>query len=163
MNSIVRALNNIAISLGRIADALNNKSVTKSYSSSPTTSTSVDNKVAITSYKINDTTNPYQDVWKQKKSQEKFQKHKHDYISQKIEELSSKDNRDILILRLRNIVFNDNSSDSLQSYYVGSVNPKLHQKIIDQHRREWPSFWLVIDELIKDSKQIKKQNDTSPF
>jgi hypothetical protein len=155
MNSIVRALNNIAISLGRIADALNNKAVTKTYTSIPTTSTSVDNKVAITGYKLNNTTNPYQDVWKQKKSQEQFQKHKHDYISQTIQELSSKDQRDILLLRLRNIVFNDNASDSLQSYYVGSVDPKLNQKIIDQHRKELPSLWLVIDELIEDSKKLK--------
>lgn len=153
MNSIVRALNNIAISLGRIADALNNKSITKSYSSSPTTSTSVDNKVAITNYKINDTINPYQSVWKQKN----FQRHKHDSISQKIEELSSKDDRDILVLRLRNIVINNNISNPLV------VNPKVHEKIMQKHRQEWPSLWLIIDELINDSKKIKKQDDTSPF
>jgi len=157
MNSIVRALNNIAISLGRIADALNNKSVTKSYTSNPTTSTSIDNKVAITSYKINDTTNAYQDVWKQRKSQKEFQKHKHDYISQTIQELSSKDNRDILLVRLRNIVINNNILNPLV------VNPKVHEKIMQKHRQEWPSLWLVIDELIKDSKRIKQQDDTSYF
>jgi hypothetical protein len=157
MNSIVRALNNIAISLGRIAEALNNKVVTKNYTSIPTTSTSIDNKVAITSYKVNKLANPYQDVWKQKKSQEQFQKHKHDYISQTIQELSSKDNKDILLVRLRNIVINNNISNPLV------VNPKVHEKIMQKHRQEWPSLWLVIDELIKDSKKIKQQDDTSPF
>jgi hypothetical protein len=145
MNSIVRALNNIAISLGRIADALNNKSVLNSYTSNATTSTSVDNKVAITSYQVKDSVDNYKNPWKPKQ----FEKHNHDYISQTIQELSSKDHRDILLIRLRNIVINNNISNPLV------VNPKVHEKIMQKHRQEWPSLWLVIDEIINDSKKIK--------
>ena len=143
MNSIVRALNNIAISLGRIADALNNKAISRPYTSNVTTSTPVDNKVTITDYQVYTSAKSYKDPWKPKE----FQKHKHDSVSQKIQELSSKDVRDILIVRLRNAVVNDNGSSPL------SVNSKYHDQIISRHRKEWPSLWVIIDELIKDSKQ----------
>lgn len=128
MNSIVRALNNIAISLGRIADALNNKAVTKTYTSNVTTSTPVDNKVTITDYQVYAPAKNYKDPWKPKE----FEKHKHDYI---------KDNTDILLLRLSNAVLH------------AGKNVKYHDQIINKHRKEWPSLWAVIDELVKDSKQ----------
>jgi hypothetical protein len=143
MNSIVRALNNIAISLSKIADALNNKAISKPYTSNVTTSTPVDNKVTITDYQVYTSSQSSKDIWNSKP----FQKHKHDSVSQKILELSSKDARDILVLRLRNAVINDNGSSPL------SVNSKYHDQIMTKHRKEWPSLWSIIDELIKDSKQ----------
>ncbi len=143
MKSIVRALNNIAISLGRIADALNAKTVSRPYNSNATTSTAADKKISITSYEVSTPIKSSEDIWKSNS----FQKHKHDSVSQKIQELSSKDARDILVVRLRNAVVNDNGLSPL------SVNFKYHDQIITRHRKEWPSLWAIIDELIKDSKQ----------
>lgn len=146
MNSIVRALNNIAISLGRIADALNSKAISRPYSSNTTTtSTPVDNKVTITDYQVYTSNQIPKDIWYSKP----FERHKHDSVSQKIQELSSKDARDILIVRLRNAVLNNNELSPL------SVNSKYHSQIINKHRKEWPSLWAIIDELIKDKNGLK--------
>jgi hypothetical protein len=168
MKSIAKALNNIAISLSKIADAIRAKATVSSYqpNSITTTSTATDYNVKINQFidPISPPNPPFpKDIWytstEQQKmfpnSQEKdllakkFQKHKHfppmenDAISQKIKELGRQDDRDKLIARLRNTVINDNGLSPL------SVNSKYHDQIMTKHRKEWPSLWAIIDDLVK--------------
>lgn len=149
MKSIAKALNNIAMSLSKIADAISAKANVSSYQ--PENKTTTSTPKPIFSKDVWYTTTDQQKNFPNKQEKDlydsKFQKHKHfppmenDAISQKIKELSRQDNRDNLIHRLRHAVMGDVTSFS--------TNIKYHEKIVARHRREWPSLWAIIDDLVK--------------
>jgi hypothetical protein len=151
MRSIARALNNIAMSLSKIADAIRAKATINSYQSDNKITTS--NPKPVFSKDIWYTSTDQQKNFPNKEEKDlldkKFQKHKHfppmenDAISQKIKELGRQDHRDNLIHRLRHAVINDHS--------------KQQTKIVAKHRKEWPSLWSIIDDLVKvgDKHDVK--------
>ena len=160
MKSIAKALNNIAMSLSKIADAIRAKATINSYQ--PDNKITTSNPKPVFSKDIWYTTtydyektfpNNYEKTIPNKQEKDlldkKFQKHKHfppmenDAISQKIKELGRQDHRDNLIHRLRHAVINDHS--------------KQQTKIVAKHRKEWPSLWSIIDDLVKvgDKHDVK--------
>ena len=143
MKSIAKALNNIAMSLSKIADAIRAKATLNSYQ--PENKTTTSTSKPIFSKDVWYTTTDQEKYFPNKKEKDLFdskcQKHKHyppienDAISQKIKELARQDNRDNLIHRLRHVVIDDNS--------------KQQNKIVAKHRKELPSLWAIIDDLVK--------------